>query len=375
MKIYILEYYYSIMKYKIHYKDFLKTFSDEQNKEIEDYNKVMKLHEKSYSRGEIKRKVNVSIDKLHQWRNTEMKPISVKILNKAKKRGYFKPIAKNKIEWLAYLIGYNLGDGNVSRNLCNTWFYGVNSDLAEISKLLLKFNVKPVIYTYKINNGKMAVHDHVFSRFLVCFGAVIGDKTMAKVKVPKWILNSKKKSKLKLRFLQGFFDSELSNVKLIKNKPLACQALKLYTSKHKDCINEGIFFLKQIRSLLKEFNVVSSEVKFDRTYLRGRDKSTMQQLYLVIYSNYINLCNFIKNIGFLHNFKRRRESIRVLSKIESKAVAELNKIKQYRKALELRQGGLSAYKIAEKLNLKIGDVKYWIYKGGKPVLYNFVKRN
>jgi len=362
------------MKYKIQYKEFLKTFSKEQIKDIEDYHKVINLHKKGLSMKEIKNITDISKDKLHQWRNTDIKPIPIKILIKAKNRSYFKTISKKKLEILAYLIGYNLGDGNVSRNLCNTWFYGVNSDLEKIKKLILSFNVNPVIYTYKINNGKMAVHDHVFSRFLICLGAVSGDKTKSTYKVPKWILKTKKVSEIKKKFLQGFFDSELSEIKLDKNRISAYRSLKLYASKHKENIKDGKIFLEQIRSLLKEFDVASSETKLDRSYIRERDKSEMQELFFSIFSNYINLYNFIKNIGFLYNSKRVNSSKEALHKIKPLVKKELEKIKKYEIAIKLRKQGLSAYKIADKLKIESYHIKNWIYFNKKPNLYNFTTR-
>lgn len=146
------------MKYKIQYDCFMKTFSKRQLKDIKDYDVVIKLHNKGCIRKQIMEKVNVSIDKLHQWRNTTTKPCPTKVLEKASQRGYFMHIPQKTLEKLAYLVGYNLGDGNISRNLCNVWFYGVDSDLENLKKMLFEFKVDPVIYTYKINNGKMAVH-------------------------------------------------------------------------------------------------------------------------------------------------------------------------------------------------------------------------
>src|SRR3989338_9602741 len=304
------------MKIKIQYSDFIKTLTERQNKDIKDYNLVIKLQQQKYSKKEIKDKTKVSEDKLHQWRNTDIKPSAVKILNETKSRGYFDYVSKENIEPLAYIIGYNLGDGNISRNLCNSWFYGVNKDLEDIKKLLIEFKVNPVIYTYKINNGKMAVHDRVFSRFLVSLGSVIGDKTKSKIRIPDWVLATKKASPIKKRFLQGLFDSELSNISKIKNKPNSYQSLKFYTSKHKNYLNEGKIFLDQIRTIIEEFGVTTTEVKEDRKYLRKRDGSSMQQLYFIIHSNRINLYKFIKKLGFLYNSKRRENSIQVLKDIE-----------------------------------------------------------
>lgn len=359
------------MKYKIQYKDFLKTLNE---KDIDGYYLVMKLHKQGHSKKDIKNKTKVSDDKLHQWRNQNIKPISIKILEEAKEREYFNEIRSKALEDISYLVGYNLGDGNISKNLCNTWFYGVNSDLIAIKDLLLQFNVKPVIYTYKINNGKMAVHDRVFSRFLFALGAVIGDKTKSKIEIPRWILKTKKASSFKKKFLQGFFDSELSNLNLIKSKNFCFQTLKFYTSKERNYIKEGTFLLQQIKNLLDEFNVKSSEIKLDRAYIRSRDNSNMQQIYFTINSNYINLYNFIKNVGFLYNSKRRNNCLLFSNQIKNKANEELDKIKKYELAKKLRNKGFSAYKIAKKLDINIYHIKNWIYFNRKPSLYNFINK-
>lgn len=329
------------------------------------------MHKRGYLPAQIRKYRLVSLDKLHEWRNEGTKPYAVKALELAKRRGYFRTFGSNYLETLAYLVGYNLGDGNISRKLCNTWFYGVNTDLEAMKPLFPKFDVKPVVYTYKINNGKMAVHDVAFSRFLVCLGAVVGDKTMARIEVPKWILKSGHGSIFKRRFLQGLFDSELSNVTIITGKVNAYQSLKFYTSKHKNNVKDGIFFLNQIKQLMHEFDVFSTEIKLDRVYYRKRDRSIMQQLYFIVYSNSINLCNFIKNIGFLYNSKRRTSSMKALIKLKEKAKEELYHIHSYKEALALRKCGLSAHRIAAKLRVKPHIVGNWVYYKRKPRLYNF----
>ena len=144
---------------------------------------------------------------------------------------------------------------------------------------------------------------------------------------------------------------------------------------HKNFVKNGEFFLNQIRSILKEFDVISSEVKLDRNYLRGRDGGNMQELFFIIYTNYINLYHFIKNISFLYNSKRKNNSLKALNKIKSKVKEELNKINSYKIALNLRKKGLSAYKIAKRLNIKEYHIKNWIYFNKKPRLYSFVNTN
>ena len=232
-------------------------------------------------------------------------------------------------------------------------------------KHLVKFEVKPKIYTYKINNGKMVVSCRVFTRLFKCFGAIEGDKSTRNYNVPEWIYNGKRRSKIKKRFLQGMFDAELSNPKLMKKKRFSFQTMSFYMCKEINYIESGKNYLNQLKSLLYEFNITSTDVKKEREYIRKRDNTRHIQLYFIIHTNYINLSNFVKNIGFLYTSKR------IINKKTTKEIhklAELNKLKElkYKEAIELRKKGLSAYKIAKELNFSKDLIKSWIYKNRKP---------
>jgi hypothetical protein len=139
-------------------------------------------------------------------------------------------------------------------------------------------------------------------------------------------------------------------------------------------VDDGKIYLNQLKKLFSEFGITSTEVKIDRTYLRSRDRGQMYQLYFTIQGNYINLNQFISNVGFLHNKKRRQETLIYADKIKMRAKKELENVSKYDKALELRKEGLSAYKIAEKLDVPINYVKSWVYRGHKPMMYNYVKK-
>ncbi len=134
----------------------------------------------------------------------------------------------------------------------------------------------------------MAVHDSIFSRFLFCFCAVVEDKTKIKVEIPEWIIKSKNRE-VKVKFLQGLFDSELSKIAKIKNKILAYQGLKFYTCKSTSNVKDGVSFLNQIRKILKGFDITTSKVTFDRKYVRSRDNSNMQPIFLVS-TRIISIC-------------------------------------------------------------------------------------
>lgn len=99
----------------------------------------------------------------------------------------------------------------------------------------------------------------------------------------------------------------------------------MYAVKQKNLAKDGINFLDQVRNMLKDFKIHSSEVKLNRNYTRSRDKNEMQELYFIIPSNYINLYNFIKKVGFLYNTKRKEHTLSSLPEIKRKAQWEIEK--------------------------------------------------
>lgn len=354
------------MKYIKQYKIFMDSLNDGTMNNLMDYYDVFKLKNKGYTKNYIINKLKLTKYKFDGWLYTNSKPIPIKRLELYKKKNYFDDNFLNKnIEWLAYIVGYNLGDGNISRNFNNVWFYGVNSDLEKLKNILLRFNVNPIIYTYKIDNGKMAINDTIFSRFLCAFGAINGDKTKSNYYVPEWILKSGKASVLKKRFLQGLCDSELSKLFQIKNRKFSFQSLKFYMVKEINCIKVGKLYMDQLRNLFYEFGITTTDIKEDRSYIRSRDNSKMLQLYFLIHSNYINLDNFLSNVGFLYTSKRIVDP-KLISKIKDLSKFEKEKRNKYKEVLKLRKKGLSAYKIAKILGLPTHLAKQWCYYNRKP---------
>ena len=349
---------------------FLGTF-DEENKVIyNEFRKVQLLLKEKTPLKDIHKTTGICYNRLYNWvRKNPSVPSSVRCFEKAMNRRYFN-LDENRLEILAYLVGYVFGDGSISRDKCNVWFYGVSTDLPKINIMLKGFQVKGTIRVYIIDNGKMVVCDNAFTRLLISLGAPIGDKTKQVALIPSWVLCSSKR--VKVKFLQGIFDSELSCLQKIYDDRLPFQSLKFYTSRETTQIEGGICFLNQIRKILSEFDVTTSDIKKDRTYARS-DGTIATQLYFVIHSNYVNLYKFISHIGFLTNSKRRK-SVLVHSKdIENVAKSELEKIEKYKQCLELRKRGMSAYKVANNLSIPTHLVKSWFYKNRKPRLFNSIK--
>ena len=348
---------------------FLDTFDKKNKTTYKEFRKAEPLIKQKITIGQINKITDVNYNSLSNWaRKTPSVPNSVRCFEKARKRGYFR-LPKNQLETVSYLIGYIFGDGSISKDKCKVWFYGIYTDMPEINKMLEKFKVSGVTRLYENNHGKMAVCDNAFTRLLVALGAPIGDKTKQSSNIPEWIILSDKNTKV--NFLQGIFDSELNYLQKHKKRRLCFQSLKFYTSREITQIEGGIHFLNQIRGLLSEFDITTTDVKKDRIYSR-KDGTKAIQLYFIIHSNYINLHKFICHIGFLTNTKRR-ESILMHSKnIENIAKIESEKIEKYKQCIEMRKEGLSAYKIAYTLDMPTHLVKSWLYKNRKPRLFNSI---
>lgn len=360
------------MKQLINIRHYVNTFSKKQIELFCDYIRVKNLIERGLKVHKIHKITGIKKSRLCNWVYGSS-PTSFKSVTIAKKRNYFLiKISSKEAPFLAYLIGWSMGDGNVSNDSCRCWFYGRPRDLDKLNRLIKTFHVSGKIYVYKNNNGKMCVHDASFTRLLVAIGAPVGDKTNNNFDIPKWIQNSGERSEIKKKFLQGLFDSELNEIKRNNKTKFSFQTLKFYTVKTKPIIKSGISYLDQIRKIVSEFGITTTSVKIGRTYVRKRDKNKMTQLYFIIHSNYINLFNFITKIGFLFNTKRRNSSLRILKELGGLAKIEEEKIKKYKEVLKLRKNGSSLYKISTQTNVPISSVKNWICRGCKPRLFRYI---
>jgi hypothetical protein len=125
--------------------------------------------------------------------------------------------------------------------------------------------------------------------------------------------------------------------------------------------------------MLKEFNITSTTAKSDRVYIK-KNGEEMQEVYIVIHTNSINLYNLISKIGFRFNSKRRKLAEEALKIVYPIQLEEIRKVGAYKKVSELRKKGKTLKEISSILNLPIWNIKSWIYKKRKPRLYNYIKK-
>ena len=114
-------------------------------------------------------------------------------------------------------------------------------------------------------------------------------------RVPIWIMKGNKE--VKKAFLSAIFADEMGKVS--KRKSGGWNGLGFGMSKIEEKSNHLIYFLNQLRYLLKEFYITSSSVRLrrDSEYHR-KDGNTTYQAVFEVHINKLNRERFYFNVGF-----------------------------------------------------------------------------
>lgn len=201
---------------------------------------------------------------------------------------------------LASIIGRLMGDGNLSKDpmVGDFRFYGNRDKLDKIKKLL-KEKFKLDLYKYYLHPKKggyiLKYNNAIFSRILELTGVPRGDKILKAFKVPNWIMKGDKK--VKKAFLSAIFADEMG--KISKRKSGGWNGLGFGMSKIEEKSNHLIYFLNQLRYLLKEFHITSSDVRLrkDSEYHR-KDGNVTYQAVFEVHINRFNRERFYSKVGF-----------------------------------------------------------------------------
>ena len=94
------------------------SFTEKQLASINNYYMTLFLLSQGFLNKEVREKLNIPLDSVSAWKNNHRIPYAIRILEEFEER-YSKKYIEEDLLLLAYLVGYNLGDGNISRNFCN----------------------------------------------------------------------------------------------------------------------------------------------------------------------------------------------------------------------------------------------------------------
>ena len=173
-------------------------------------------------------------------------------------------MAKNTIKF-SRLIGHIFGDGSIHKNKLYYVYTNSNNELQENVKNLIESiykNVKLNIGTSVAGTPRYQYSNFIGKEF-VKIGAPQGSKILQPISVPKWIMNGTKE--IKSEFLGALFDDEGY---FRDNKK--CQQIVFKSSKIIKFKGNLINYLQQITDLLNSIGIETSQIKFDRLYIRKK---------------------------------------------------------------------------------------------------------
>jgi len=275
------------------------------------------------------------------------------ILNYLKERKLL-PIYTNSpsLPYILKIFGYALGDGSISENVKHLSLWGRLDDLKKIKNDLEILGVKSSILKRKRKHKLINSYDKEyafevmeyelrtpksFALFLGALGYPLGKKTAKEFLLPRWFKDLRLWQKR--LFLAGFLGAGLSTPKIFRDHEFNFYTLILNINKNKDLVKNGFQFLREIKKLLQEFDVETTEIKIMKEL--GLKEKTVG-LRLQIKSNIENLTRFFEKIGFEYNEKKQE--------LNNLALAYLKyKLKIIKQREEIRKKAKILYKLQTPL--------------------------
>jgi tRNA-splicing ligase RtcB (3'-phosphate/5'-hydroxy nucleic acid ligase) len=275
------------------------------------------------------------------------------ILNYLKKRNLL-PLYTDSfcLPYLLKFFGYALGDGAINNNFSYLSIWGKKEDLEEIKKDLEILGIHSLISHRKrkhrlINSyGKEYKFERLeyelrvsksFALLLCALGYPFGRKTEKEFLLPTWLKDLRLWQKR--LFLAGFLGAELSTPKTFKEHKFNFYSLTLNINKNLKLLENGLKFMNEIRKLLKEFGVETTEIKIIKELgIKGKTIGLRFQ----IKSNIENLIRFFERVGFEYS-KEKQE-------LNNLALAYLKyKFKIIQQREEIRKKAKVLYKLGSPL--------------------------
>lgn len=298
-----------------------------------------------------------------------------------------------KLPILLRIMGFIFGDGVVSfvnKRIGIVSFYGKKQDLEEIKKdiQLLGFSVQNIfsrrrshsINTYygnvrfDFNEESLFKKSTAFAALLVALGVPYGKKVAKYYRVPRWLMEAPLWQKR--LFLASFFGAELSRPRTL-NKYNFCEP-QLNMNKLEKLKENGIEFLNDVRHLLSEFGVESSQpVIVKGNQYQGKEGKTIG-LRIKINSNPKNLLNLFEKINYIYNREKFNAACAAILYIRKKGEIKKKRAEIREKARKLYESGMQINEIRRQLSTEFANVGFinhslWTkFKDNPRICLNFI---
>jgi intein/homing endonuclease len=272
------------------------------------------------------KKLKINYGAALHWTRKDRLPIAIQMINYLKEKELLPFYTNTK---LARIVGMLHGDGYLFEKLNGFGFVssdykllkGIEEDIKILFKLkseikqFRKSGDKVIIYGKESKATKPTYHLEYNStavcRLLFLSGVPKGKKVYKKYKVPKWI--KKGNLEIKKSFLQGLFDSEMSNptISTYGSHQNNISVARMELSKIIELEDSLKDYLLEIKGILKEFNI-NSRIKYSKRYA---DKIA----YRVNIDNKLkNIKQLYSKINFYYSVERKEKAQKILNLIREK---------------------------------------------------------
>jgi tRNA-splicing ligase RtcB (3'-phosphate/5'-hydroxy nucleic acid ligase) len=287
------------------------------------------------------------------------------------------------LPYLAKILGFVFGDGSISfvnKKKGIVWFYGEEEDLEELRKDVRMLGVTPSrIYKrtrkhsiktfYKENTfvrteKSFRVSSTAFAALLVALGAPAGNKTRQAYGVPEWLFACP--LWIKRLFLAGLFGAEMSTPATSNKYNFYCPTLGM--NKVETLEENAIQFLTQLRSLLAEFDIQTSEISRVKQYGVKTKNGRTCGYRLFVKSKNENLITFFETVSFAYNKKRFREACLAVNYLRLKQGIQEKRRKVRVLAVQAYKNKMSVREIVSELESKHTSssfIKHAIWSKGR----------
>jgi len=199
---------------------------------------------------------------------------------------------------LASIIGHAMADGNITKRQFS--FFNQRRELVDevITNVRIAFRADVTPREFEKEGGWEIEFPTNISLLVSLSGAPLGKKVSKPFDVPNWIKEGD--NKIKSSFLRALFDDEgWIKIKFIKSTSSTQRMIGINMSKNEKFIDSHKQFFENIRKLLQDLKINSSNVS-----KMGKTKNGIN--LGIIISNVTNLNIFLKKIGFTNIPKKQK---------------------------------------------------------------------
>jgi len=341
---------------------FVSTFPKHQQNRYSAYRRALELHQQGgLSKWAIAKELNYPYGTVNTWiTEGAFSPIERRV-RELRDLGLYPLTSDNQhLPFIALLAGWILGDGHLTKNLYEVDFYDEEKESLENLRTLIqthfpKISLSEVEKHREENEYRLMVRSATFAHFFATLGVPAGNKTEVPFSVPRFVLNGS--DEVKGHFLAGIIPSEMDTPKLVT--PHASGAITFGMSKIESLENEHIRFLEQIRTMLNDFEVKSSDIS------KVTRSDSNPRYVFSISGRGENLIKFFEKISLEFFVSKQRGKEDVMEALKY----HIERAELYRRALALKAEGKKPVEISRELEgVPYQTVYKWIRGESKPIL-------